>query len=298
MIKIVDYPSKQIIQHSYNEFIDLCHEEEGWELEELGVCSDNEKIVHGMWYGDKEDLETKPVIFITVTHHGNEWETAYYAKEFRHIWHNPKMHPNYQVIEKLKQTFSVYCIPIVNPYGFQLHYDNFDTDQGRLNANGVDINRDYLNESQPETLIVKNKFKELSPVAIIDCHSFRTTEALGYGDVETPFYRELYWRALDNLAAIIKPYAANKDSNLTSLIRGHIPHYNDTTYNVGQGRAWASNQTNKYGLGVLSFLIESHRFGPSEREMYFGVNSLIVLFYHTYIWWTERKTHVGWRDKI
>lgn len=296
MIRLVDYPPKEITQQSYDDFIESCHQEEGWGIEELGESSDPTKSLYGMWYGD---VVNKPTIYITSTLHGNEWETAYFTQEFRRIWHNPKMHPNYEVIEKLKQTFSLYVIPLVNPYGFQQRFENPGTDQGRPNANGVDINRNFLASSpQPETVIIKNKFEEISPVAMMDCHSYRSTEALGYGDIETPFYRELYWSALDNLAAVLKPYEANKDAALTSIVRGHIPHYDDTRYSVGQGRAWASNQINKYGKSVLSFLIESHRFGPSSREMYFGVNSLIVLAYHCYVWWTEGKQRVAWRDSI
>lgn len=300
MIKLVQYPGREVELLSYNDLIQSFEKEEGWEIEELGTASDGESPIYGMAYGD---LERKPVIFITVAIHGNEWVPVYFAQEFRRIWHNPRMHPNYRVIQKLKQTFSIYCMPLCNPYGYKMRYVTGDEGQGRQNFNGVDCNRDFLSEDpQAETVLIKEKFLKLSPVSLIDCHSYIIAEALGYGDPAEPFYRQMFYYTLDNIARTIEPYPINQEVweqvNLVRPFRSHIPRYRDQEFGLGQGKAWANHQINKYGKKPTSFLIEEHRRGPTKRGMTFGINSLIVLSYHIWQLWSENKQRVSWRNNL
>jgi|SRR5690625_2180393 len=296
MIKLANlkYDGPTMLPH--DEFINSCFQEEGWEVEELGLSSDGVTPVYGMKYGD---VENKPVIFITNGHHGNEWVPLYSGQAFRDIWNKPNIHPNYKVIEKMKRTFAIYSIPLVNPSGYILRQTTGVETNGRQNANGVDLNRNYLaDEPEPEVKLVKEKMLELSPIAMIDNHSYILTEALGYGDPEEPFYRQLYWYAMDNLANVLTNYEGAKDTQMAKIVRGRVPHYADPTYESGQGRAWVNHQINKYGKKTLSFLIEEHRRGPTERGMEFGVNAFVVLMYHIHQYWTEGKQRVAWKSEI
>jgi hypothetical protein len=57
---------------------------------------------------------------------------------------------------------SFYIVPMMNPDGADLYQ--------RRNANGADLNRDWLNLWQPETLCVRKAIDSISPDVIIDEH--------------------------------------------------------------------------------------------------------------------------------
>lgn len=299
MIKLCRYEGKSVELIPYDDLIQSFHEEEGWSIEDLGTASDNESSVYGMYYGD---IDSKPVIFITTAHHGNEWVPIFSSQEFRYIWHKPRLHPNYRVIEELKRHFSIYCFPLINPSGYKLRTESGDENKGRENYNGVDMNRDYITDTpQPETKIVKDKFLELQPITYFDNHSYIITEGFGYGDPAETFYRQLFYYTIDNLSFTIPPYEVNKKAeevNLTRPFRSHIPRYRDQEYSLGQGKAWANHQISKEGKQPISFLFEEHRRGPTERGMEFGVNSLIVSLYAAYQYFVERKQKTTWRKNI
>ena len=63
---------------------------------------------------------------------------------------------------ELLSKVSIYVVPMVNP-------DAADLNQ-RRNANGADLNRDWLNLSQPETLSVRKAIDSILPDVIIDEH--------------------------------------------------------------------------------------------------------------------------------
>lgn len=299
MIKLCKYPGEEVSLLPYDDLIQGFHNEEGWNIENLGTASDSESSVYGMYYGD---VVNKPVIFITVAHHGNEWVPIFSAQEFRRIWNNPRLHPNYRVIEEMKRRFAVYCFPLINPSGYKLRYDTGDEGKGRDNFNGIDMNRDYLAENpQPETEIVKNKFMELQPITYFDSHSYVITEGFGYGDPAEKYYRQLFYYTIDNLSFTIPPYEVNKiagQNNLTRKFRSHIPRYRDQKYSLGQGKAWANHQISKEGKKPISFLFEEHRRGPTERGMEFGINSLIVSCYAVYQYFVEGKQKTPWRNDL
>ncbi len=70
-----------------------------------------------------------------------------------------------------KQKFTFYCIPMLNPDGAELYT--------RENANGVDLNRDFLNLSQPESALLLRVFEEFKPDFCFNLHDQRTIFAAG-----------------------------------------------------------------------------------------------------------------------
>ncbi|AJC72736.1 hypothetical protein X802_05795 [Thermococcus guaymasensis DSM 11113] len=77
----------------------------------------------------------------------------------------------------------VHLIPLANPDGFQLNYELFKKkgfephwshvwEEARRNANGVDLNRDWMRLSQPETRAIHRVINEVDPHLVLDLHEF------------------------------------------------------------------------------------------------------------------------------
>jgi len=84
--------------------------------------------------------------------------------------------------EKLKNV-EVHLVPLANPDGFQLNYELFKRrgfephwshvwEEARRNANGVDLNRDWMQLSQPETQAIHRVINEIEPHLVLDLHEF------------------------------------------------------------------------------------------------------------------------------
>ena len=59
---------------------------------------------------------------------------------------------NTEISKKFRNEFSIYAFPLLNP-------DGADFGNWRHNANGLDINRDWIDFTQPETQMVKTYFE-------------------------------------------------------------------------------------------------------------------------------------------
>ena len=68
-------------------------------------------------------------------------------------------------------------LPMLNPDGGQRFR--------RLNTNGVDLNRDWLLRSQPETRAVASLFRRLAPQVVLDEHEWTVEDACGSDSLET-----------------------------------------------------------------------------------------------------------------
>lgn len=106
----------------------------GWTVDNLGLSSDGVNPIYGVHYGD---LNNKPTIYVDGTIHGaHEWRCTHWVIQFAKVLANPNVFPEHKEwINKLKNKFSFYFIPCLNPYG----YLNNDY----KNANGVNLNRNY-----------------------------------------------------------------------------------------------------------------------------------------------------------
>lgn len=76
---------------------------------------------------------------------------------------------NTEIAKQFRNKFNIYTFPLLNP-------DGADMGNWRHNANGVDLNRDWIDFSQPETQMVKtyltNKVKEGNEIRFaIDFHT-------------------------------------------------------------------------------------------------------------------------------
>ena len=73
--------------------------------------------------------------------------------------------------ENIKKEFTLLCIPILNPDGAEVYT--------RVNANEIDLNRDSVNLSQPESQLLRNTFEDFKPDYCFNLHDQRTIFAAG-----------------------------------------------------------------------------------------------------------------------
>ncbi|WP_281239737.1 M14 family metallopeptidase [Flavobacterium praedii] len=100
-------------------------------------------------------------IYLWSQMHGNESTTTKALFDFINVLNNGS-----DLVEKLLETFTFYCIPMLNPDGAKAYT--------RVNANNIDLNRDSQNLTQPESQVLRNIFEELKPDYCFNLHDQRT----------------------------------------------------------------------------------------------------------------------------
>jgi hypothetical protein len=78
--------------------------------------------------------------------------------------------------QNIKNEFTLLCIPILNPDGAEVYT--------RVNANNVDLNRDSVDLSQPESRLLRKIFEDFKPNYCFNLHDQRTIFAAG--DTKNP----------------------------------------------------------------------------------------------------------------
>ncbi|RXR31766.1 DUF2817 domain-containing protein [Flavobacterium piscinae] len=79
-------------------------------------------------------------------------------------------------VKNWKERFSFYFIPMLNPDGAEMY--------SRENANQIDLNRDFIHLSQPESQLLMNVFKDFKPDFCFNLHDQRTV--FGAGQTKNP----------------------------------------------------------------------------------------------------------------
>jgi hypothetical protein len=74
----------------------------------------------------------------------------------------------------LLQNFTICFVPILNPDGAKMYT--------RENANGVDLNRDAQDLSQPESIVLRNLYNDFKPDYCFNLHDQRTIYGVGDSD--------------------------------------------------------------------------------------------------------------------
>ena len=100
-------------------------------------------------------------IFLWSQMHGNESTTTKGLFDFLNL-----LHGDTDFAKQLLNNFTFCCIPILNPDGATLYT--------RANANGVDLNRDSQDLTQPESKILRNTFERFKPDYCFNLHDQRT----------------------------------------------------------------------------------------------------------------------------
>jgi len=106
----------------------------------------------------------KKNIFMWSQMHGNETSTT--RAIFKLIpWLIHKSQEEYL------KTFSLYIIPQLNPDGAKLYT--------RFNANNIDLNRDAITLSEPESIVLNKAINRISPYLALNLHGQRTIYGVG-----------------------------------------------------------------------------------------------------------------------
>jgi hypothetical protein len=112
-------------------------------------------------------------VFMWSQMHGNESTTTKALFDFFNVIHSEEA-----IGVKLLQEFTFCFLPMVNPDGVELYT--------RENANKVDLNRDSLDLSQPESQLLRKTFEEFKPDFCYNLHDQRTIFGAGNtGNVAT-----------------------------------------------------------------------------------------------------------------
>ena len=154
--------------------------------------------------------------------HGNESTTTKSLLDFINFLHSKS-----EISTNLLNTFTFCLLPMLNPDGAKLYT--------RENANGVDLNRDAKNLSQPESVILRNTFDSFQPSFCFNLHDQRTIYGVGnHGTPATvsflaPAYnenRDVNQVRTDAMGVIVAMNAA-----LQQFIPNQVGRFDDT-FNV------------------------------------------------------------------
>ncbi|WP_121665357.1 DUF2817 domain-containing protein [Mesonia aquimarina] len=152
--RYLDYSS---IKNYINQLKDLAE----FEVDEIGL-SVNKESIFSIKLG-----RGKTKIFMWSQMHGNESTTTKAVLDLLLTF----QHKKYSPIQEFLENCTLLIIPVLNPDGL--------TSYTRVNANNVDLNRDAINLSQPESKILQRVFNSFHPDFCFNLHDQRTIFSAG-----------------------------------------------------------------------------------------------------------------------
>ncbi|TDW51414.1 zinc carboxypeptidase [Flavobacterium sp. 270] len=184
--------------------------------------------------------------------HGNESTTTKALFDFINV-----LNSGSEYAVKMLNTFTFYCIPILNPDGAKLYT--------RANANEIDLNRDSQDLTQPESKVLRKVFEDFKPHFCFNLHDQRTI--FGAGDTGKPatvsFLAPSFNEERDINENRLK--AINLIAGLNDVLQQYIPGQVgrfDDSFNIN-----CIGDTFQY-LGVPTILFEGGHFpGDYDREI-------------------------------
>jgi hypothetical protein len=193
----------------------------------------------------------KTKIYLWSQMHGNESTTTKALFDFINL-----LNSGSDLAKQLLDSFTFYCIPILNPDGAKLYT--------RANANNIDLNRDSQDLTQPESKVLRAVFEEFKPDYCFNLHDQRTI--FGVADSGKPatvsFLAPSYNKEREVNESRLK--AINLIAGINEVLQDYIPGQVgrfDDSFNIN-----CIGDTFQY-LGVPTILFEAgHYPGDYERE--------------------------------
>nr|WP_314835350.1 M14 family metallopeptidase [uncultured Flavobacterium sp.] len=188
-------------------------------------------------------------IFLWSQMHGNESTTTKALFDFLNL-----LNSDSELANKLLNIFTFCCIPILNPDGAALYT--------RENANKIDLNRDSLNLTQPESNVLRETFESFKPHYCFNLHDQRTIFGVGSTGKPAalsflaPSYNEEREINESRLKAI--NLIAGINDVLQQYIPGQVGRFDDS-FNIN-----CIGDTFQY-LGVPTVLFEAGHF-PNDYQ--------------------------------
>ncbi|ESU18871.1 hypothetical protein FCR2A7T_22760 [Flavobacterium cauense R2A-7] len=156
-----------------------------------------------------------------------------------------------------KKTFTFLCIPILNPDGAEAYT--------RINANEIDLNRDSVDLSQPESQLLRSTFEEFKPDFCFNLHDQRSIFAAG--NTKNPATVSFLAPSYNEARAVndVRQSAINVIASMNEVLQKYIPNQIgrfDDSFNLNCiGDMFQS-------LGVPTILFEAgHYPNDYEREV-------------------------------
>lgn len=208
----------------------------GWSVQDRDIYA--VEIGHG---------NTKILIWSQM--HGNESTTTKAIMDFLQFLQSDNDDARYFL-----KSFKLLIVPILNPDGAFAYT--------RENANGIDLNRDFVNRTQPETRLLLRLFNEFQPEFCLNMHDQRTI--YGAGDSGKPatisFLSPSYnenrdWNETRTRAASV---IAAMNETLQALIPGQVGRYDDSFNLNCVGDTFQS-------FGISTILFEAGHF-PNDYQ--------------------------------
>ena len=193
----------------------------------------------------------KTKIFMWSQMHGNESTTT---KALFDLFNY--LRSNTADTNKLKNDFTLLCIPILNPDGAEAYT--------RINANEIDLNRDSVALSQPESRLLRNIFESFKPDFCFNLHDQRSIFAAGQtkNPATVSFLAPSYNESCEYNSARLKAVSVINAMNfeLQKYIPNQVGRFDDS-FNINCiGDMFQS-------LGVPTILFEAGHFQDDyERE--------------------------------
>lgn len=209
--------------------------------------SANEKPIYAVKIGTG-----KIKVYMWSQMHGNESTTTKALFDLFHFLSSDE-----KTAAELKNTFTLLCIPILNPDGAEAYT--------RVNANDVDLNRDSANLSQPESKVLRSVFEEFKPDFCFNLHDQRSIFAAG--DTNNPATVSFLAPSYNEARTVneVRQSAINIISAMNAVLQQYIPNQVgrfDDSFNINCiGDMFQS-------LGVPTILFEAGHFKDDyEREI-------------------------------
>ena len=203
-----------------------------------------------IWLLDIGTGKTKLLIWSQM--HGNESTTTKAIFDFVSF-----LISDNKAAKKLREEFTFKIIPILNPDGAELYT--------RPNANNIDLNRDFIDLTQPESKALMNLFEIFAPDFCFNMHDQRTIFSVGDTDRPAtisflaPSYNDTC-EINDNRAIAIK-VIVEMNKVLQSHIPGQIGRFDD-----GYNRNCVGDTFQT--LGVPTILFEAGHYPDDyQREV-------------------------------
>ena len=183
--------------------------------------------------------------------HGNESTTTKALLDFINF-----LDSDTPEAQEIASNFSLFIIPILNPDGAYAYT--------RINANQVDLNRDSVDLSQPESKILRNQIESFAPDLCLNLHDQRTIfGTLGHKKPATvsflsPSFNES--RDINNVRTLAMQLIACMDEDLQTYIPNQVGRFDDG-FNINCIGDMCTH------LGIPTILFEAGHFeGDYQRE--------------------------------
>jgi hypothetical protein len=179
-----------------------------------------------------------------------------------------------EVVNQWKKKFSFYFIPMLNPDGAERYT--------RENANQIDLNRDFINLSQPESQLLMNVFNAFKPDFCFNLHDQRTV--FGVGQTKNPATVSFLAPSYNKEREVndVRLQAINLIAGINKILQEFIPNQVGR-FDDGFNRNCVGDTFQQ--LGVPTVLFEAGHFqNDYEREetRKFIFISLLIAFQALY----------------